>query len=811
MITYKRVFTIRILTLVWLVLFPLFVNSQVLPDLGENGIEQLTDEEIKAYWSQVSSQGYTVEQLKSVALLRGYSQADILALEQRIQGLGLNNDTTLNDEQESTFGLTDQETFGMDGSESKDVLEDNPLFGYDFFNNDNITFTPNLNLATPESYQLGPGDELIINLWGAAEQLYQKQIDREGAIRINGVGPVYLGGLDIAEAKGVLKQKLLTIYQGLSAPAGSLYKINLDISLANVRSVQVDIIGEVKVPGSYTLNSLSNVLNALYASGGPTMFGTFRNVKLVRNGTTVGVFDIYDYIINGSQQGNLSLKDRDVIIVSPYLSRVSITGNVKRPGLYELMPDETILDLLEFTSGFTSNAYRDLIVLERIEADRKVIKEIAFGTASLVPLKDGDAVIVRETINKFTNKVSIEGAVYRDGQYELTPGLTLSGLIEKAAGVKADVFLERGIVIRTKNGVSRSIESFSVKEVLDGTYDLALQPDDVVRIYDNFSLTEEYTLTIDGAVNNPSEFTYMDNMTVEDLIIMAGGFTDTANPNIIDIFRRISDDKFETLSESFQITADGSLRTQNNEPFYLLPDDKVSVRFLKGAKENIRAAIIGEANYPGTYSIETKGERISDLLERAGGLSPYAYPAGASLIRLNPYFKGAGQDLSIDELANNILDSDSTDLNNRRAFRVGIDLGAILRDKEKNAKFDLIIQNGDRLVIPSFKQTVKVEGEILLPSLVRYDENYSLKDYIDRSGGFSQKAKKGKTYVIYSNGDIASTKRFLFFKSYPELRPGAIILVPEKENARNRLSAQELVSMTTAVVALSLLVERLIN
>lgn len=785
------------------------VYSQSAPSILSTNIDELSDSQIAQYWQQAKDQGYTIEQVKSLALARGASPTQIASFEQRVAALGAGANSLGGAQIDNVLEISDGTPAGIVGDAVAQEAKTDPLFGFDFFNNPNITFTPNLNLATPANYQVGPGDEFVINIWGAAENVYNVSVDREGAIRIPNVGPVFVSGMPMDKATSKVVSTLSRVYAGINAPQNSPYKIFADISLVKVRTVQVNIIGEVKVPGTYSLSALSTVLNALYASGGPTKSGTFRKIKLVRNGDEVSYFDVYKYLLEGSQQGNLTLKDQDVIIVAPYESRISLSGAIKRPGIFEILPSETLADLMRYASGFKSNAFKDRIVLERIEGDRRVVKELLYANAQNSSLKDGDDINVGAIIDKFENRIEIEGAVYRPGAYEYVEGLTLKGLIEKAAGTKETAFLDRGLIFRTEDGVSKEAKSFSVSKVLNGTEIIALKPNDKVRIFDLYNLKEDKFLYVDGAVKNPTSIPFVDNMDIEDLVIMAGGFKDGANTEVIDVFRQIQDDNFETLSESFKVSANGSLNMDDGSPFVLMPNDRVSVRSLRGFSDQIRVGVEGEANFPGMYSIANKDEKISDLVERAGGLSQYAFVEGATLIRKNPYYKDDA--LNMTEGALNDEGVENIKLNNQSEFRVGINLNDILTENGKMSKHNLVLKSGDRLVIPSVKETVKVEGEILLPSLVRYDSGNTLKDYINKSGGFSMKSKRGKTYVVYANGDIASTKNFLFFRSYPKIRPGALILVPTKLENPNKIGVQEVVSIGTGVTAIALLIDRLLR
>lgn len=804
----KITFSLKRMNLIGL-LVAFFVSFTLMAQTVPSDLNSLDDQEILSYWQQAQAQGYTLAQVKALALAKGVSPSKIAELEDRIKNMSSTNSPIEEAQIDTSLDIAKGELVGFTGSEVKKEIKD-PLFGYDFFNNVNITFTPNTNLATPANYQLGPGDELVISIWGAAESNYNRSVDREGAVRLSGLAPIYVSGLSIEEATKKIKGALSRIYAGVNAEENSPYKVFVGVSLVNVRTVQVDIIGEVKVPGTYSLSALSTVLNALYASGGPTKQGTFRNIRLIRNGEEISSFDVYKYLINGSQEGNSSLQDQDVIIVSPYTSRVEVTGGVKRPGIYEILPSENLSDLLTYVSGFTSDAYKDRIVLRRIEGDRMVVKELDTKSSLTESLKDGDNIFIKNIINKYENRVEIEGAVYRPGDYELTEGLTIKGLIEKSAGLKEIAYTTRGLLFRTDDSVIETVVPFSVSGVLNGQDDIVLKPDDKVRIFNKYSLEEQAYLTISGAINSPNKFPFMENMTLEDLILLGGGFKKEANTNMIDIYREITDDNYETLTESFKVSANGKLTLESGGSFELQPNDRVSVRYLTGVYESVNVSVNGEVLYPGAYSIETKDEKISDLIMKSGGLSPYAFVKGASLIRKNPYHKEVIQSNTVASLNNKEETiGNNTDLNNRASFRVGIDLDKILKDP--NSKHNLILKNGDILDIPSVMQTVKVDGEVLVPSLVRFDKSFTLKDYINRSGGFSTDAKKGKAYVIYSNGDIAATKHFLFFKNYPKLEPGAAIIIPTKPERKDGLNTQEVIGLTTGLATLGLLINSIVK
>jgi len=461
--------------------------------------------------------------------------------------------------------------------------------------------------------------------------------------------------------------------------------------------------------------------------------------------------------------------------------------------------------LINFFSGFTSDAYQERLLLERVNGKQKEVSEIVLKEQGNFVLRDGDKLTVGEIIDRYENRVSIEGAVYRPGDYELTEGLSLSGLLEKASGLKDNAFIDRGVIYRTIDGVKQEILSFSVKEVLENKKDILLKREDKIIIFSEQSLKEKQSVSIDGAVNNPQTIAFVENMRVEDLIAISGGFKDGADATVIDISRILVDGDFKTISKNIKQSSSNNLIIEGNNDFFLEPFDRVSVRYLKGFTTQKNVSIQGEVAYPGDYSIVDKDERISDLISKAGGFSPYAYLKGATIIRkvANSMEK---EQLKLLEglIAKDSLVAEETIA--RKEFKIGIDLEKIMAASGQKSKYDLILQEGDVLIIPSEKQTVEVRGEVLSPSLSRFDKANSFKDYINNSGGFSEKAKKSRSYVIYANGNIRSTKSFVFFKIYPKVTPGALILVPQKAE-KSRMSIAEILGITTALGTLGLLIK----
>ena len=798
---------IKLLLLIFFASIYTSISAQDLSQLKKVDISDLSDQQISTYWNAAKEKGYSLDQLEVMAKYQGISSLKIAEFKRRVQQL-----STIQSKPKATAlekqDVNDQ--FGLKGTEilKDSIVEKNPLFGFDFFNNPKITFTPNINLAVPDNYQLGAGDELVMDLWGATEISYAGKINNQGALKIDGIGQVYVNGLTFEEAKRKIRARLKRKHSGIGAASNSYNKINLSINITKVRTVQINIIGEVKVPGTYSLVSLSTVLNALYAAGGPTEEGTFRKIKLIRKGKEVAVFDIYNYLLSGSEQGNLKVQDQDVIIVSPYKNRVSVEGAVKRSGKYELLKGETLTDLMRFFGGFTSEAYTDLLVVERVNGKQREVKEVQLKNAKEFKVKAGDKFVIKEVVDKFTNKVSVFGQVHRPGDFEYSKGMNLKDLLLKAEGITDEAFLSRGILVRSYDDTNKENIPFSVTEVLNGSRTITLKPKDEIRIFHKEDLREKQIITIQGAVNNPQEFEYVHNMQIEDLIALSGGLTEGADVQMVNVSRRLKDGSFNTLSQNFTISSKSNLAINKGTPFYLKPFDIVNVRYLKGYVAQKTVVVKGEVKYRGNYVISNKNERISDLVKNAGGLTPFAYVKGATLYRK---IKDEN-DLKLLETLKVINEKDSISnagINEDRVFKIGIQLDKILKRGGVGSKYDLFLEEGDELLIPSEKQTIEVKGEVLSPSLVRYDKTMSLKDYIENSGGFSQKAKKSKVFVLYSNGEIKTVKRFLFFRSYPKIEPGAVIFVPEKSESKNKMSAQEILGITSGIGTLGLIIQSL--
>ena len=793
--------------------FSLPLSAQVqnlnLEQLAYINVDQLSDEQIQSFWEKAQAQGYSITDLETAARVKGVPVSQITKLRQRIMTL-----STSVKKRTATSGnkptSSEQEIFGRTGRETKDsimVTKKSRVFGYDFFQNPKISFAPTINVPTPESYIINTGDELLVEVWGAAESSTTQKVDNQGNIILPMAGKVHVGGLNFVEAKARINTALRKIYAGISAPEGSYAKVYTGVSIANIRTVKVNIIGEVEAPGTYSLSALSTVINALYASGGPTENGSFRNIQVVRGGKTIAHLDIYNFLLKGSQEGNINLNDQDVIIVPPYKNQVEVIGFVKREGIYEVKEGEKLSSLVDYFGGFKSNAYKDIMVVERIVGAKREVKEVPFSDAGKFAMQGGDKLLVHRLSDIYHNRISITGAVYQPGNYAYSEGMTVLDLIDKAAGVREEAYLNRAILFRSIDRVDKQSLNFSLKDLLEKKQTIALQPNDSLHIYGRDSLIAKPMVRIEGAVRKPQKFAYAKGLYPADLIIMAGGFIEGADQTQVQVARQLNDANFKTISKVYTV----SLSKEGGDSIALEPNDIVTVRYEKGYVPQQVVKIEGEVSFPGFYAILSKEECISSLIERSGGLAPYAYVEGATLVRKKD--KNEKDDKAQEKQLKKLkkTDKDLTLIETKEEektpeaseYRVGINLKKIMENK--NSYQDLVLKDGDVLIIPSEKQTVEVKGLVLAPSLVRYEKGKSTRSYINSAGGFSDNAQKKSVYVVYANGDVKGTSHFLFFRSYPKVAPGALVIVPEKPEKKS-LSTTETVSVMTALTTLAILI-----
>lgn len=683
-----------------------------------------------------------------------------------------------------------------------------PVFGRNIFNNDLLTFEPNLNIATPENYVLGPGDEVIVDIWGDAEQTFRQQISPDGTITDVKIGPVFLAGISVKEANARLKNAFSRIY---STMGGSNPTTFIRLSLGNIRSIRVNVMGEVEWPGTYTLPSLASLFHVLYSAGGVNDIGSLRKIKLSRNGKVLTTIDLYEYLLEGKSKLDLRLEDGDVIIVSPYQNLVTLKGKVKRPMIYELKDDEKVADLLNYAGGFTGDAYKKAVRIIRKSGREYQVYNVDTEDFGQFALTDGDEVSVDSVINRYENRVEIQGAVYRGGLYAIGEEVnTVKQLIAKAEGLRGDAFLNRAVLHREKADRTMEVAALDIKGILENTVpDMELRVNDVLYIPSIFDLKEGYTVRITGEVRIPGVYDFAQDMSVEDLIIQAGGLKEAASVVKIDVSRRIKDPKSTSvgnvLAESYTLTLKDGLVVDGKAGFQLMPFDEVYVRRSPGYQEQQHVGIAGEVLYPGQYVLAQKGERLSDLVRKAGGLNPDAYVTGARLVRklnkdektrvesLLKFSKQSGKD-SIDLSRLDIGDS----------YYVGIQLAKAL--SKPGSEFDIILREGDVLNVPQYTGTVKVSGAVMYPNTVVYEKGAGLSHYIGQGGGFADRAKRRKVFIVYMNGTVAKSKTF----EKAKVEPGCEVIVPVKP-PRKGVGLAEIMSIATSTTSMAALVTSIIN
>ena len=773
-------------------------------------VDEMSDDQIRQFMLRVKSSGLSQQQLESQALSRGMPQSEILKLRERVAVLEQETEDQSEMQPESGRQITDEQMLSQKEMPEEEVPDTIfRVFGYDLFKREGLSFEPSLSIPTPKNYQLGPGDELIIEIWGASQRSYQLIVNPEGQIRIDNLGLIHVSGLTIEKASELLISRLSTIYSGLRRPDPNTFA---QISLSMIRSIKVTIAGDVYLPGTFTLPAFATIFNALYLAGGPSERGSFRNIKVFREGEGISSIDLYDFLIRGETLLNIRLRDEDLIFIEPYYNRISMSGYVKRPAIYELKENETMADLILYTGGFTSEAYQKRLQVNRkTESQRRLINLESEHFQSFI-MKDGDEINVGSILDIFENRVSIQGAVFREGDYALTEGMTIKDLIFLAEGLREDVFLNRAALYRLQENKELEVIDLNLEGILDGTAgNLKLRKEDLLVISSVLDLQQERTVRIMGEIKTPGTYPYAHNLTLGEVIRQSGGLNDAASLARIEVARRIQNrdaiSPTERITEVFSFPLDYKLSLNDQaSSFMLSPFDLIFVRRSPGYETQKLIQIRGEVAFPGSYAIVRNNERVSDLVYRAGGVTPDAYLPGATLMRQPDESKAEilrhletleARDLKV------VIDTTET-----MEQYIGIDLDAIL--KQPYAYFDLILKEGDVLYIPQHLQTVKLTGSLLYPSTTPFQKGAGLRAYVSQAGGFADNARKSKVYVIYANGSVDKTNKFLGIPFYPTVEPGAEIIVPQKLQREPR-TMQETIAISSAVTSLALIIMTLIR
>ncbi len=768
-------------------------------DLSQVRSEQISDEQLEFYINRAKDENITPEQAMELARQRGLPSTTALDLMSRIRNMELSSQASPVSSSQKVISYHPEAPYDTVEIESVDPL----IFGSSLFSHGTLAFEPSMNIPTPLNYQLGAGDELIIDIWGAATNFYQLEVSHEGTINIDNLGPIFVHGLTIKEAEARIMDKLKLLYRGLN-PDDPNRNTFARISLGRVRTIQVTLMGEVRKPGNYTVSSLATVFNALHKAGGPNQIGSYRQIEIYRENRKITELDIYDFLLKGDQSNNIRLHDQDVIRVATYNKRVLLKGEIKRPGYYEIKEGETLNNAILFSGYFTKSAYTRQLKINRMTETEYMLVSVDRDQYIDFELNNGDEITVDPILNRFSNRVSISGAVWRPGEFELEEGMMLSQLLEKAEGLKPDAFRSRGIINRLSDSFDFTIISFDVDALIEQTHkhDIALQMEDEVIIKSIHEMREDLTVTIKGEVQKPANYKYREGMTLEDLILNANGFKASASEARIEINRRIIGDaapqfRGPSMAETFIFSVSRDLRLNDAAGSFVLEHfDQVFVRKRPDYQTQKYVFIEGEVLFPGEYTLTNRQEKISDLVKRAGGITSEAYIEGATLLRLIHQLERTEVEIDPDE--NNIINID-----NSSDRYIGINLDKILN--KPGSKEDLYLRPGDIIRIPSELQTVSIRGAVLRESEVRFQEGTGLRKYVNRAGGFSDNARKRNAYVVYANGDVVAQKKFLFFNNCPKIMPGAEIIIPEKE-PKPRMTSGERLSVLSAVVSMSAVV-----
>ena len=780
---------------------PLFAqsmsDSQVL-EYVKDGIRQ--GKEQKQLASELARKGVTKEQALRVKQL--YEQQNNVNTSQST-GTDINESRLREETKENTSDMLE------DHPTTEDLAREDQVFGRNIFNTRNLTFEPSVNLATPANYRLGPGDEVIIDIWGASQNTIRQQISPEGTINIQKIGPVNLSGMTVSAANDYLKGALNKIYNGLNNTTDPTSDIRL--TLGNIRTIQINVMGEVVQPGTYALSSFSTVFHALYRAGGVSDIGSLRNVQLVRNGKNIATIDVYEFIMKGNTQDDIRLQEGDVVIVPAYDVLVKISGKVKRPMRFEMKKDENLATLIKYAGGFEADAYTRSLRVVRQNGEEYEVNTVKDMDYSIYTMRNGDVVTAEAILNRFTNKLEIRGAVYRPGIYQLSGKLnTIRELVHEAQGLTGDAFLNRAVLYRQREDLTSEVVQIDIKSIMNGTSpNLALMKNDILYIPSIHDLEDRGNVTVHGEVAQPDSYPYADNMTLEDLIIQAGGLKEAASTVRIDVSRRIKNPRStadnDTIGQMYTFSLKDGFVIDGQPGFILQPYDEVYVRRSPGYQAQQNVAIEGEILFGGNYAMTSREERLSDLVNKAGGPTNYAYLRGAKLTRVaNASEKKRMGDvirLMSRQLGEAMIDS--LGIRVEDTFTVGIDLEKALSNPKSNA--DLVLREGDVISIPKNTNTVTINGAVMVPNTVSYMKGKNVDYYLNQAGGYSDNARKSKKFIVYMNGQVTKVKG----SGKKQIEPGCEIIVPGKAKKKGNIA--NILGYATSFSSLGMMIASIAN
>lgn len=775
---------------------------------------QMSDDAVIAYVKQGMASGKSQAELTRELTAKGVTKEQVLRIRDAMQVKatpGAILEAGVQERNRRSSGALDLNAGPVDFEEETFIIteqEDSTgvqIYGHNLFLNRNLTFIPNENIATPENYRLGPGDEIIIDIWGTNQNTIRQSITPDGFINIEGIGLIYLGGYTVKEAEKYVRKQLNNIYSVDGDDAQS----DIKLTLGALRTIQVNVVGEVNAPGTYHLSSLSSPYHALYRAGGFTDIGSLRNIAVIRSGEVIGTVDVYQMLVNGKPSDEITLQDGDIVLVPTYEMVIDVAGNVKRPMKYEMKDGETVKDILDFSGGFKGDSYTENINLVRRngrEYQVYTVREEDYGSFKVM---DADSLTIGTINDRYGNRIEVKGAVYRPGVYQLSEGLdTVKELIEIADGLKGDAFLNRAIIIREKEDYSLETIAIDLGRIMDGTAaDLPLKNNDILYISSIHDLTDFGTITVAGEVASPGTFAFSENTTIEDAIIMAGGLLESASTAKIEVSRRVKNpsslEQTDEIGTIFTFALKDGYILEGERGFVLEPYDRVYVRRSPGYVEQANITVSGEVVFPGAYVMTKKEERLSDLVEKAGGLNRWAYARGAKLMRQMDADERARLETTASVLTSAKDSVDMSTINMSTVYAVGIDLEAALADPGCDA--DIVMREGDRLIVPEYNNTIKISGNVLYPNVVTYNPEMTVSDYVQMAGGYGYRSKKNKTYIVYMNGTVARARRF----SKGVVEPGSEIVVPKKRDKDSSL--QEILSISTTAASLGTMIATIGN
>ena len=776
---------------------------------------QMSDEAVVKYALEGRQSGKSDQQIGKELLARGVTPEQVERLKQKYEDSRTSSETVASDQvisgQRRERPRSSSDTLAVEIPPVPDPAErgadSRAVFGRNVFRSRALTFEPNENQATPENYRLGPGDEVIIDIWGENERSLREEISSEGNIMVEQVGPVYLNGLTIKEANAKLRGVFGQIYAGVS---GDSPASEVRVTLGRLRTIQVNVMGEVEMPGTYRLSSFATVFHALYQAGGVTDIGTLRNIRVLRSGREVASVDIYKYLFHGDSKDDIRLEEGDIVLVPSYDLLVEVTGCVKRPMRYEMEAGEPLSQLLAYAGGFTGDAYgREVRVVRTMGREHELfnVDSVGYGTFALM---DGDSVAVGRVLDRYANRIEVQGAVYRPGMYELGEGThTVRELIGRAEGLREDAFRGRALLFRERDDLTPEIVAVDLEGVLSGRLtDISLRRNDVLVVSSVHDLEDRGGFTIGGEVARPGVYPYAAHTTVEDLIVQAGGLLDGASTVKVEVSRRLKDPKSTTPSNGvgkvYAFSLKEGLVVDGEAGFELAPFDVVEVRRSPGYQPQRQVVLDGEVVFTGNYTLIRKNERLSDLVKRAGGITDDAYVRGGRLIRRMNEEERAVRDAALRAAQQN-RGADSVSLEKLMAadyYAVGIELDKALSNP--GSDYDVVLREGDRLVVPEYVSTVKINGDVMYPNTTVYLKDKRVKYYIAQAGGYGARAKRNKAYIVYMNGRVARVK------GRAKVEPGCEIIVPSKRD-RKRMGIAEILGLTTSAASIGTMAASIAN